>query len=70
MANFLDETGVAKLWTKVRGLFNKGIVNLSVNGTTIICTKGDGTTKTVSVELVKGQTIYCCSNTDDQIYCC
>lgn len=76
MANFLDETGVLKLWNKIKSYaakqidMNKAIVNISVSGTTLTITKGDGTTKAVSVELVKGQTIYCCSNTDDQIYCC
>lgn len=49
---------------------NKAIVNISASGTTLTVTKADGTTKYVTAELVKGQMIYCCSNSEDQIYCC
>ena len=76
MANYLDETGLLKLWSKIKSYaakqidMNKAIVNISASGTTLTVTKADGTTKYVTAELVKGQMIYCCSNSEDQIYCC
>ena len=76
MANFLDETGVLKLWNKIKSYaakqtdMNIAIVNISASGTTLTVTKADGTTKYVTEQLVKGQMIYCCSNSEDQIYCC
>ena len=50
MANFLDETGVLKLWNKIKSYaakqtdMNKAIVNISASGTTLTVTKADGTT--------------------------
>lgn len=41
---YLDGNGVLYLWSKVKALFNKGITGLSVKGTTITYTKGDGST--------------------------
>ena len=76
MANYLDETGLLKLWSKIKSYaakqidMNKAIVNISASGTTLTVTKADGTTKYVTAEFVKGQMIYCCSNSEDQIYCC
>lgn len=49
---------------------NKAITGISSSGTTLVLTQLDGTTKYVTAELVKGQMIYCCSNSEDQIYCC
>ena len=49
---------------------NKAITAISASGTTLVLTQLDGTTKYVTAELVKGQMIYCCSNSEDQIYCC
>lgn len=124
MANYLDETGLLKLWSKIKtyiaghtgsknnphavsksqvGLGNvenkssatirseltasnvnaalgyiaakqtdmdNTISGISASGTTLIITQTDGTTKYITTELVKGQMIYCCSNNEDQIYCC
>lgn len=50
MANFLDENGVLYLWSKIKALFNKGIINLSVSGKVITFTKGDGTTGTITTQ--------------------
>lgn len=47
---YLDNNGVTYLWNKIKGLFNKGITNLSVNGRTITYTKGDGTTNTITTQ--------------------
>lgn len=49
---------------------NKAITGISASGTTLVLTQLDGTTKYVTAELVKGQMIYCCSNSEDQVYCC
>lgn len=49
---------------------NKAITGISASGTTLVLTQLDGTTKYVTAELIKGQMIYCCSNSEDQIYCC
>ena len=47
---YLDNNGVTYLWNKIKGLFNKGITNLSVSGKTITFTKGDGTTGTITTQ--------------------
>lgn len=47
---YLDSNGVTYLWNKIKGLFNKGITNLSVSGKTITFTKGDGTTGTITTQ--------------------
>lgn len=47
---YLDDNGVTYLWNKIKGLFNKGITNLSVSGKTITFTKGDGTTGTITTQ--------------------
>lgn len=124
MASYLDETGLLKLWNKIKNYMsnhtgnknnphgvtksqvglgsvenkssatirgeitasnvntalgytaakqtdaNKAITGISASGTTLVLTQLDGTTKYVTAELVKGQMIYCCSNSEDQIYCC
>ena len=54
MANYLDETGLLKLWSKIKSYaakqidMNKAIVNISASGTTLTVTKADGTTKYVT----------------------
>lgn len=47
---YLDNNGVTYLWNKIKGLFNKGITNLSVSGKNITFTKGDGTTGTITTQ--------------------
>lgn len=47
---YLDNNGVTYLWNKIKGLFNKGITNLSVSGKIITFTKGDGTTGTITTQ--------------------
>ena len=47
---YLDNNGVTYLWSKIKGLFNKGITGLSANGRTITYTKGDGTTGTITTQ--------------------
>lgn len=47
---YLDNNGVTYLWNKIKGLFNKGITNLSVSGKTVTFTKGDGTTGTITTQ--------------------
>lgn len=47
---YLDNNGVTYLWNKIKGLFNKGITNLSVSGKTITFTKGGGTTGTITTQ--------------------
>lgn len=47
---YLDNNGVTYLWNKIKGLFNKGITNLSASGKTITFTKGDGTTGTITTQ--------------------
>lgn len=48
MANYLDETGLLKLWSKIKSYaakqidMNKAIVNISASGTTLTVTKADG----------------------------
>lgn len=47
---YLDNNGVTYLWNKIKGLFNKGITNLSVSGKIITFTKGDETTGTITTQ--------------------
>lgn len=47
--DFLDENGVLYLWNKIKGLFNQGIKSLTISGTTITYTKGDGSTGTIEI---------------------
>ena len=53
MANYLDETGLLKLWSKIKSYaakqidMNKAIVNISASGTTLTVTKADGTKVTL-----------------------
>lgn len=47
---FMDDDGLRYLWSKIKGLFNRGITALSVNGKVITYTKGDGTTGSITTQ--------------------
>lgn len=47
---FMDDDGLRYLWSKIKGLFNRGITALSVNGKVINYTKGDGTTGSITTQ--------------------
>ncbi|PWM21013.1 MAG: hypothetical protein DBX97_02880 [Collinsella tanakaei] len=47
---FMDDDGLRYLWSKIKGLFNRGITSLSVNGKVITYTKGNGTTGSITTQ--------------------
>lgn len=47
---FMDDDGLRYLWSKIKGLFNRGITALSVNGKVVTYTRGDGTTGTITTQ--------------------
>lgn len=47
---FLDDDGLIYLWAKIKALFNRGVIGLSIDGKTITYRKGDGSTGTLTTQ--------------------